>query len=328
MAVTALEAAVDARVGKMNGAIIEMFTEYSPIMNDLPMVPVDGTRYEYERDVTLPGVGWRGYNEAWAESTGVTNPFTEYMKVLGGEVKSDRLFEDFRASASRSPLEKQIRLKIQALSNEFSRAFFEGSELSSTKEMVGLRPRIGTPSSQLILQSAGGGTLTLAKLNALIDAVPFSTRQEPGFKRGEGIKKILYMNRTLRTKINALIEAQTGSMNIVVTKDTFGRYVEMWRDAEIRVVEVTGDGSTVLDFDEDPGDGTADTASIYCVAMGEDLVHGIRPQKAGPDLFKIDRYTDKPLQSEPRYMVRFEGLCGMAIEHPRSVGRLYGITNT
>jgi hypothetical protein len=38
-------------------------------------------------------------------------------------------------------------------------------------------------------------------------------------KRGEGIRKILYMNRTLRNKIDTLIGAQTGSLRIDVTKD-------------------------------------------------------------------------------------------------------------
>jgi hypothetical protein len=174
--------------------------------------------------------------------------------------------------------------------------------------------------------AAGGGTLTLAKVHNLIDAVPFSTRQEQGMKRGEGIKKILYMNRTVRNKIDALLEAQTGTMQIIVDKDNFGRRVEMFRDAMIRVVETTGDGTTTLGFDEDPGDGVSDTASIYCVAFGDGLVHGLRRTRGGGkslDVFKVDQ-----LQAEPRGLIRFEGMYGIAADHPRAYARLYAITNT
>jgi hypothetical protein len=91
------------------------------------------------------------------------------------------------------------------------------------------RARIG--GNQLVLNAAGGGTLTLAKLSSLVDSVPFSTKQEQGMKRGEGIRKILYMNRTLRNKIDSLITAQTGSLRIDRDKDSFGNPVEMFRDS-------------------------------------------------------------------------------------------------
>lgn len=327
MALTAIEWALQNRVEPMQGSLIQMLDEYSPVFDDIPMVTVDGRTYEYERVTTLPTNMWRGFNQAITESTGITNPYVEYPKTLSGEAKVDVAM--IRQHPSRGPdlMQRQIKMHIQAASNEFSRVFFEGSELSSVFEPIGLRARIA--GDQLLLNASGGGALTLAKLNALIDLVPFSTRQETGMKRGEGVRKVLYMNRTIRAKIDALIEAQTGSLRINVERDTFGRRVERWRDADIKVVETTGTGATILDFDEDPGDGASDTASIYCVAYADDLVHGFRPKGNGRDILAVERFGGPlGMESEPRKMVRFEGDFGFAIDHPKAAARLYGILNS
>lgn len=326
MAVTLSQAAIDSSPGAMERSLVTMFDYYSAVIKMAPMRKIDGRYDDYERVITLPAVGWRALNQAYTESTGVTNPYREYLKILGGEVKSDVHFQRTAPRQAVNSLARQIDLKMQALSNEWDRAFFEGSELSDPDEMVGLRPRIS--GSQLVLQASGGGALTLAKLRALRDAVPFSTKQSAGYKRGEGIRVVMFLNRTLRSKIDALIEAQTGSLRIETTRDAFGDRVEMFGDAQLVVVEQTGTGTTLLDFDEDPGDAVADTASIYCVAFGEGLVQCIynNGNIGGRDrLWDVDEWDTQ--NSEPRALVRMEGSFGMKIEHPRAAARLYAVTN-
>lgn len=327
MAVTLAQATQDAsNVGSMEGSLVQLFDYYSPVIRMIPMTKIDGRFDDYERVVTLPSVEWRALNSTYTESTGVTNPYREYLKILGGEVKSDVHFQRTAPRQARDTLKRQIDLKMQALANEWDRAFFEGSELNSPNEMVGLRPRIS--GGQLILNAAGGGPLTLAKLRDVRNAVPFAKRDSAGFKRGEGVRVVMFMNRTVRSKLDALLEAQTGSMRIDTTKDTFGEQVETYNGADLIVVEQTGTGATILDFDEDPGDGTADTASIYCIAFGDGLAHGIynNGNVGGRDrFFDVDEWDTLP--SEPRALIRFEGSFGMKIEHPRAVARLYGITN-
>lgn len=318
MAVTELQYSIDTRADPLTHAIAMLFDDFSPVFSEIPMDDNgDSIFYDYEQVQTLPDMGWRAFNTAWSESSGTTVPYREYLKILGGEVKWDVQF------ANQKTITKQTRMKVLASIKAWDRAFFEGSPLVDPNSMVGLRPRIG--GSQLILNASGGGALTLAKLNNLIDAVPYSTRQEEGMSPGEGLRKVLYMNRTMRNKIDALINAQTGSLRVTVTKDAFGNMVEMWRDAVIRIVETKADGTTYLDFDEDPGDGTADTASIYCVAFASNLVHGLRRTKNGGkslDTFKVDQ-----LEAEPRGMIRYEGMYGMSVDEPRAMGRLYAITN-
>lgn len=326
MAYTAIELAMNSHLGGMQGSLIQLLDEYNPVWRDIPMVTVDGPYYEYHRVVSLPTVAFRGFNESYAESTGVTNPLREYSKTFGFEAKADVALLRREGKNAPSFMKRQIMLGLLSASNEFSRVFFEGSELNNVHEPVGLRARCA--GDQLILNASGGGALTLAKLSSLVDAVPFSTMQEEGMKRGEGIKKVLYMNRTVRAKIDALIEAQTGSLRINVERDTFGRRVERFRDADIKIVETTGTGATILGFDEDPGDGVSDTASVYCVAFADDLAHAFRPRGNSDDILKTATFGgDLGMESEPRKMVRAEGDIGFAYDHPKSAARLYAITN-
>ena len=323
MALTLVEAMQEQRPDKLTGSLIWMFDYYSPVMKEIPQVRIDGRYYDYERVIALPSVAWRAVNSVYTESTGVTNPFREWLKILGGEAKIDTAIIKTSPKGAVDLMKRQIDLKVQAAMNEYDRAFFEGSEQNSAYEMVGLRARCG--GNQLILNASGGGALTIANLRQLIDAVPFATKQSEGFRRGEGIRKVLYMNRTLRRKLDALIEAQTGSLRIEVTRDTFGDNVEMFGGAIIRVVEQTGDGSTILGFDEDPGDGASDCASIYCVAFGDELVHGIYNNGPGGELLDVKQFGET--EAAPVHMTRFEGLYGLALDHPRCAARLHAITN-
>lgn len=326
MAVTLAQANIDTMPGVLERSLVTMFDYYSSVIKSIPMVKINGRHDDYERVITLPAVQWRALNQPYSESTGVTNPLREYLKILGGEVKSDVHFQRTAPTQAINSMTRQFDLKMQALANEWDRAFFEGSELADPDEMVGLRPRLS--SGQLILNASGGGALTLAKLRSLRAAVPFSTQQRQGYKRGEGVRVCMYMNRTIFNKIEALLEAQTGSLRIETTRDAFGDDVQRFGGADLIVVEQTGTGATILDFDEDPGDATADTASIYCVAYGEGMVQGIynNGNVGGRDkLWDVDEWDTQ--STEPRALTRFEGSFGLKIEHPRAAARLYAITN-
>lgn len=311
MAVTLLEAAAtQGGYSAQEAAVIKMFTELNPIAEQIPMEKIDGRTYTYNRDIALPGIGWRAVNQPWTESTGVVNPFVERLMILGGEIKLDKFIEDTEPARAPSEWQKQVRLKVQAASNEFSRAVFEGDDLVDPNQLVGFRRRL--TGSQVILAGAGGATLTLAMVDTLIDLVPFNP-------------KVLYMNRTMRRKFTDKVNASSGAVRIDYDQDMFGRQQEKYAGVPIKIIETTGDASTILGFDEDPGDTVADTASIYCVAYGDELVHGIYNGKNGKS-FSVEDFGE--LQSEPRRMGRMESYLGMCIEHPRAVARLRGVTNT
>ena len=325
MALSALQYAIDHGASQRQGSVIKYFDQLSPLWKRAPTKRSTNIFYDYERWTTLPGIGWRGINGSYTESTGVTNPEREYLKFLGGEAEVDLGFMRINPATGRESLKRQMMMKIQSAANEYDRAALEGSELSNPDEMVGFRSRIS--GSQLINAGTGGATLTLAMLDQLIDSVPFVQQQFSTNRRGEGITCALLMNRTLRRKINALIDAATGSRRITEDRDTWGNQVQRYGGCEIWVMEQMGDGSTMLDFDEDDGDAspTADTASIYCVAFGEGLVQMLYGGQPGDDMLFVDEFD--AMEQRPRRMRRFEGYFGQVIEHPRAIARLYHINN-
>lgn len=313
MALTLLDAITfKGGATKMEAGIIKMFAQKSPVMETIPFVKIDGSAYIYAKETALPGIGWRGINEPWSESTGTINPEVERLYILGGEVKIDQFLLKTQISRGADLKTQQYAMKVQAMMNEWDRAFFEGDDQVDTKEMVGLRRRLSGNQVMLMNNNTDGDTLTIAALQQLLDLVPFDN-------------KVLFMNRTLRRKITTLVNAATGSVQIQWQPDQFGRQQMQFAGVPIRIMERMGDASTILDFDEDPGAGAADTASIYCVAFGEETVHGIYNNGGEGKLVNVRDFGEQ--EDEPRTMGRIEGYYGIVTKHPRGAARLRGINN-
>src|ERR1043165_2606713 len=89
MALTILEAAKLNPGDVIRNSIIEMFAATSDILRVLPFVNIAGNAYKYNREESLPGVGFRGVNEAYTEGVGVLNPITESLVIAGGDLDVD-----------------------------------------------------------------------------------------------------------------------------------------------------------------------------------------------------------------------------------------------
>jgi len=226
---------------------------------------------------------------------------------MGGEVKVDNFEVEVMSNLLNLKAEK-FRMKSRQAAIKFSETFFEGDTAVDPYAFDGIRKRL--TGNQKILAGTGGAALTLAMLDQLLDAVI-----------GENGQKNLYMSPTLRRKVTALVRAQTGSSLITFTQDVFGRQQMAYAGAPIRIVRREDDGSTILDFDEDPGDAVSDTASVYCVREGTDFVHGI----ANKSLPGVKDFGE--VEAGPYHLGRIEWYCGIVVKHPRAAARLYGVLN-
>ena len=63
MALTLVEAAKTVQ-NPIQSAIIEMYARSSSILAALPFTTIAGNALRYNREETLPGIGFRGVNEA------------------------------------------------------------------------------------------------------------------------------------------------------------------------------------------------------------------------------------------------------------------------
>ena len=85
MALTILEAAKLDGGDAFKSGVVELYAGSSSILLNLPFESIAGNALKYNREGSLPGVGFRGVNEAYTPSTGVLNPLTEALVIAGGD---------------------------------------------------------------------------------------------------------------------------------------------------------------------------------------------------------------------------------------------------
>jgi len=304
MSITLLEAAKLTQDPLKRG-VIEIFPRTSPVLERLPFFDVAGLAYRYNVEQTLPGIGFRGINATYSESTGIVNPAVEPLFVMGGFSDVDRALVKTQGNVN-DLRARYDSMKAKAAALEFTKKFFKGSNSTAPNEFDGLQARL--TGDQVLAQGStdGGDALTLAKLDELIDAV-------------QGAPDVLFMNKTLRRKVNALMRA-AGQANETVS-DAFGRQINSYAGIPIAVIEQDKDGAEILGFTEpdlDNGDKLV-TTSVYAVRFGaEEWVSGI--QAGSMDVL------DLGLQNT-MYRTLIEWICGMGVFHPKAAARLRGISN-
>ncbi len=308
--VSMLEAA-DYSEDAKSRVFAKQIVEESAVLEYAPVHTIPGVAYRYPREESLGTVGYRGVGGSYTANAGVIRNEVETLAIAGGEVFLDNYEVQAAGGVTGIPAIKphKYQMKARAMGLFTSEEFFEGDKSVNRDGIDGLRRRI--TGSQLIDAgaAAGGEMLTLAKVDELIDAVA-------------GGPDALFMNKTVRRKMTALVRAQTGTARIDYSfdrLDAFNRQVHAYSDVPIRVVERMDDASTYLEFNEDDGSSNLDTASIYAVKFGMEYVHLI----ASGAIPSVKDFGE--IQARPGHLGRIEWFFGEAIQHPRAAARLYRI---
>lgn len=280
--------------------VIEIFARESAIFELLPFMEIAGNSYKYNQEQTLPGIAFRGVNEAYVESAGVVNQESEGLTILGGDVDVDKFLARTRGNVN-DLRAVQTEMKSKALALEWTKSFFKGDSASNINAFDGLEKRVS--GSQVIEAGANGATLTLAMLDELIDAV-------------DGEPDVLFMSKPMRRKVKGLLQA---SVHYIESgEDSFGRPVTTYGGIPIRTIGADAQGNEILGFTETQGTDVA-TGSIYAVKFGaEQYVSGLR--NGGMEVTDLGEIDAKPV-----YRTRIEFYSGLAVFHPKAVARLKGI---
>lgn len=303
MALTLIEAAKLETGDVIRSAIIELYAGSSDILRILPFEDIQGNALKYNREGNLPGVGFRGVNEAYTASTGVLNPITEPLVIAGGDLDVDRFIIQTMGANQRS---RHEAMKVRALALSFTRKFLKGDQTSDPREFDGLQTRV--TGNQLIAAgaTANGTPLSLGKLDEAIDQTLNPTH--------------LIMNKSMARKLTVAARTSAVGGNISWDKDEFGRRVMAYNDLPIITVDLDGDGTSILPFTEAATSGTATATSIYVVSIGGDGVTGI--QNGGVSVRDLGE-----LQTAPVYRTRVEWFPGLAVFNGRAVTRLWSISD-
>lgn len=283
----------------LQAAIVEELST-GDVMATIPFESITGSGVFYNREDTLPGVAFRGINEAYTESTGVINPQSDALKIFGGDLDVDKALIKMYGSARRTSEE---RAKVKALRLSWEQAFIKGDSSTNPRQFDGLQRRV--TGSQLISNSATGAALSLDKLDQVISQVEMPTH--------------IIMSRRMRDRLTAASRSTTTGGFIMFEQDQFGRKLPFYSGLPILTESIS---NPILPFTETSPDGSTSQVctSIYVVSFGDRMLTGI--QNGAPEVSDLGEVQDKPV-----LRTRIDWLNGMAIYNGFSVARLAGITD-
>ena len=300
MAHTLIEYAKGAQDAVLAG-VIETFARTSPIMDALPFQDISGNALAYNQESVLPGVGFRGINKAYAEAVGVWLPLTEKLKIMGGDMDTDKALVKMYGPTRRAA---DIYAQSKAAALKFTKHFFDGDEVSDPEGFDGMNKRLA--GNQLIYadgSGTAGAELTKNALLRLIDACD----EKPD---------LLIWGKAFDRQVDALYE---GSTIITIDKNQWGDRVRLFDGIPIGIVDKDHLGDVILGFDETVGTSSGVCASAYAFKFGENLyVSGL--QNGAPDGVDLDEIDSKPV-----FRYRLEWLIGLAMFHPRCAARMAGV---
>lgn len=296
MAVTLLEASKLTSGDVFKEGIIEKYAMSSDILRVLPFESISGNSLKYNVEETLAGIGFRGVNGSYTESTGIINPKTESLVIAGGDLDVDKFIVDTMGEGQRAINEAS---KVKALALAWTRTFIKGDSVANPLEFDGLQARL--QGDAVIENHATGAGLSLLKLDEAIDAVDGATH--------------IIMSKSVRRRLTVASRDSAVGGNITTTKDEFGRQVMMYNDLPILIADKDNENVDILGFTE-----AGSTTSLYVVAMVEGQVVGL--ENGGMDIRDLGE-----LETKPAYRTRVEWYNGFAVFAPKSASRLKNITD-
>ena len=297
MALTLAESAKLATDMVLAG-VIETIIKEEHTLDQLPFIEVVGNNFVYNRLNTEPTVSFFAAGDTWTESTPDFTQISVQLKILGGDADVDNFIQATRVNVQ--DIEAAVvQQKAKALARTWADKFVNGDTGVDPNEFDGIDKICGgLPASQTISMGTNGGTLTLAKLDEMIDAVK--------------TKNIaLIMSRRSRRTLQSLI--RTSGAVLESRPGEFLEWVQMYNGVPIFINDYISDAQTV---------GTStDTSTIYCFSMGEadQGVVGL----TSPGGVQLERVGELESKDATRHRVKW--YTAIAVLSTLSMARLIGV---
>lgn len=292
--------------GKLNpsplaSGVVEIFARENPVLALLPFANIAGNSYRYNVEQTLPGIAFRDFNEGYVESTGIINPMTEKLTIVGGDSDFD-VAQIAMQTGDNNSRAVHDAMKAKALTLEWLKTFFHGDTAVNAKAFDGLNKRL--TGNQVLVNGANGNAISLTALDELIDAVT-------------GAPSAIFMPKAVIRQLRSLLRATGGITPDQIMVPDFGRPIMSYNGVPVMPIEEGADGLPILPFSETVGTSN-DTASVYAVRFAPDALHGIQTAPVSVrDLGEID--------SKPALRTRTEWYSGVVLKHPKCAARLMGV---
>jgi HK97 family phage major capsid protein len=274
--------------------VIETIIKDSPILQALPFIEIVGNGLTYNRENAAATAAFYDVGDTWSESTPTFTQVTATLKIVGGDADIDNFL-----LATRSNLQDLeaavVQLKAKAVQQKFEDTFVNGDTAGDPKSFDGIDKL--TDSGQTVSMGANGGSLTLAKLDELVDLI----------KRGK--PDILLMSKRSRRSLNNL--ARTSGGFLETDRNEFGQMVQYYDGIPVGICDFISDAKTV---------GTsADCSTIYAVQLGEGALSGL----TAPGGLQVERVGS--LETKDASRTRVKWYVSLALFNTLKLAKLIGV---
>ena len=275
--------------------VIETVIKDSPVLQTLPFIEIVGNGLTYNREKAAPSAGFYSVGDTWTESTPTFTQLTATLSILGGDADVDNYLATTRSNIQ--DLEAAVvQLKARAIQHKFEDTFINGDTDTDDDAFDGLD--VLATGSQAVSMCNNGASLTLDKLDELIDAV-----------KG-GKPDALLMSRRSRRKLNSLARA-SGSGVVVSDRDEFGQMAQYYDGIPIGVNDWISDAQTV---------GTSsDCSTIFAYQTGEGGVVGL----TSPGGLQVERVGN--LETKDATRTRVKWYVSLALFNTAKLAKLTGV---
>ena len=277
--------------------VVETIVNESPVLQHLPFIEIVGNSLTYNRENAAPTVAFYDVGDAWAESTPTFTQVTATLKILGGDADVDNY-----VAATRSNIQDLeaavVELKAKAVQQKFDDTFINGDTDDNAKAFDGIDKL--TPESQTVSMGDNGATLTLDKLDELIDKVK------------TGKPDMLIMSRRTRRKMNSLVR-DSGSGFLQTDRNMLGRMVQYYDGVPIGISDWVSD--------EQRAGTSRDSSTVYAVQFGEEGVSGL----TGSSGLQVERVGS--LETKDATRTRVKWYVAVALFSTVKLAKLTGVRN-
>ena len=258
------------------------------------MIEIVGNGLTYNRESTAATASFYDVGDTWTESTPTFSQVTATLKIMGGDADIDNYLVATRSNVQ--DLEAAvIELKAKAVRDLFEQTFISGDSSTNPKAFDGIDKLC--QSGQTLSMGVNGGSLTLDKLDELVDTV-----------KG-GKPELLLMSRRSRRIINKL--GRTAGTFLESDRDQFGQMVQYYDGIPLGVSDYIPDNQTV---------GTStDCSTIYALQFGEGALAGL----TGPGGLQVERVGS--LEQKDASRSRIKWYTATALFNTLKLAKLVGV---
>jgi hypothetical protein len=309
-------------------AITYSLIENGNVAQDMPLFTkksllLNGVRFEGN----LPTVNWAQLNAEGVTVKATPKTYQEQVFLIRNYIDVDKLLVQDENQIT-DPRATQVGAYMKALTYEMNHEFINNNHgTGNANAFTGIRYRIDNGSTFGVRteNKIDGGALDLRRANAtqstantlleLLDQLLWSVDSPDG----GGV--VLYMNDVTHRRLAFLLRLMGTSGGFDITKDQFGRVVNMYKGAIVRDIGYKADQSTrIITNTEDTAgaDGSSVQTSIYAVNYSPDHFFGWQFEE--PNVQDIGL-----LNNGVTYRTLIDWSIGLMNASTRSLGRLYSL---